>query len=151
MFRVTISQLELGTVQMNGVRRLIGRCACEAVRFTVLDEFEYALNCHCSLCRRATGSAFKAFGGIRTNALEEVNDKALLMFVGNETDHDVRCAACGSFLYSIVRDGEYVHVNYGVLAEEPSLKPSAHIFVGSKAPWYDILDDLPQFEEHPPL
>ncbi len=41
------------------------------------------------------------------------------MFVGNETDHDVRCAACGSFLYSIVRDGEYVHVNYGVLAEEP--------------------------------
>ncbi|NKW81497.1 GFA family protein [Ochrobactrum pecoris] len=136
---------------MNGERRLNGRCACEAVRFTVSDEFEYALNCHCSLCRRSTGSAFKAFGGIRTNALEETQDKASLMLVGNEIDHDVRCAFCGSYLYSIVRDGEYVHVNFGTLADEPSLKPSAHIFVGSKAAWYDILDDLPQFEEHPAL
>jgi hypothetical protein len=151
MLRVAISQLELGTVQMNSVRKLIGRCTCEAVRFTVTDEFEYALNCHCSLCRRATGSAFKAFGGIKTHALEETNSTSSLMLVGNEIDHDVRCASCASFLFSIVRGGEYVHVNYGVLAEEPKLKPSAHIFVGSKAPWYDILDDLPQFEENPPF
>jgi hypothetical protein len=37
----------------------------------------------------------------------------------------------------------------GTLNDAPSMKPSMHIFVGSKAPWYDILDDLPQFEGFP--
>ena len=101
------------------------------------------------MCHRATGRAFKAFGGIRTSALEETSSQASLMFVGNETDYDVRCAPCGSLLYSIVRDGEWVHVNYGALADNRNLKPSAHIFAGSEAAWYDILDDLPQFEGYP--
>ena len=33
--------------------------------------------------------------------------------------------------------------------DEPALKPTAHMFVGSKAPWYEILDDLPQHDEYP--
>jgi hypothetical protein len=43
---------------------LTGGCRCGEVRFTVADEFRYAANCHCSGCRAATGSAFKAFAGI---------------------------------------------------------------------------------------
>jgi hypothetical protein len=39
--------------------RLAGECECGAVRYQVADEFGYALNCHCSNCRAATGSAFK--------------------------------------------------------------------------------------------
>lgn len=69
---------------------------CGAVRYTVQDEFVYALNFHCSQCRRATGGAFKHFAGI---------------------------------------------------ARESSMRPSAHIFVGSKAPWHTITDDLPQHAE----
>ena len=45
-------------------RMLAGECLCRAVRYKVADAFEYALNCHCSNCRRTTGSAFKPFAGI---------------------------------------------------------------------------------------
>ena len=62
--------------------------------------------------------------------------------------HDTRCGACGSLLYSVVRDGAYVHVALGSLVDAPSIRPTKHIFVGSKAPWFEITDDLPQFEEH---
>ena len=64
-------------------------------------------------------------------------------------DHDMRCARCGSLLYSVVRDGTYVHVTMGTLVEEPSIKPSMHIFVGSKASWNRIDDDLPQHSKFP--
>ena len=47
-----------------------------------------------------------------------------------------------------MRDGSYVHVAMGSLADAPSIRPTEHIFVGSKAPWFEITDDLPQFEEH---
>ena len=47
-----------------------------------------------------------------------------------------------------MRDGAWVHVALGSLVDEPSLRPTKHIFVGSKAPWFEIADDLPQFEEH---
>ena len=56
-----------------------------------------------------------------------------------------RCAACGSLLFSVVRDGAYVHVALGSLVNAHGIRPTEHIFVGSKAPWFEITDDLPQF------
>ena len=130
-------------------RRLHGGCTCGAFRFVVDDAFGYALNCHCSLCRRTTGGAFKPFGGIERERLQLVaGEPAALLVVGEPYGHDARCARCGSLLYSVVRDGAYVHVPYGVLDDAPSRRPEAHIFVGSKAPWYDITDDLPQHETY---
>ena len=69
------------------------------------------------------------------------------MVHGEEKLNDTRCASCGSLLFSVVRDGEYVHVAMGSLVDAPSIRPSEHIYVGSKAPWYEITDDLPQNEE----
>ena len=68
--------------------------------------------------------------------------------VGDEELNDTRCRTCGSLLFSVVRAGEYVHLAMGSLVDAPSTRPSEHIFVGSKAPWFEITDDLPQFEEH---
>jgi hypothetical protein len=48
----------------------------------------------------------------------------------------------------VVRDGAYVHVALGSLVDAPSIRPTEHIFGGAKAPWFEITDDLPQFEEH---
>jgi hypothetical protein len=70
-----------------------------------------------------------------------------LLVFGETAAHDVRCRSCGSLLYSVVRDGAFVHVALGTLVDSPGIRPSAHIFVGSKAPWYDITDDLPQHHE----
>jgi hypothetical protein len=126
---------------------LSGKCECGGVRYRVADEFLYAANCHCSNCRAATGSAFKAFAGIERDKLEVVEGQDSLLVWGEEDLNNTRCAVCGSFLYSVVRDGAYVHVALGSLVDAPSLRPTEHIFVGSKAPWFEITDDLPQRSE----
>lgn len=129
-------------------RVLSGRCECGTVRYRVADAFRYAADCHCSRCRAATGSAFKAFAGIEREKLALTAGQDSLLVVGEEDANDTRCGVCGSLLFSVVRDGASVHVAMGSLVDDPSIRPSAHIFVGSKAPWFEITDDLPQFEEY---
>jgi hypothetical protein len=129
------------------VRTLAGKCLCGAVRYAVADQFAYALNCHCSGCRAATGSAFKPFAGIGRDRLRITQGTENLMFFGGGDAHDVHCKTCGSLLYSVVRDGAFVHVTLGTLVDAPAIRPTAHIFVGSKAPWFTITDDLPQHDE----
>ena len=127
---------------------LRGECECGAVRYAVEDAFRYAANCHCSRCRAATGSAFKAFAGIEREKLETTKGVDSLLVYGEEDLNHTRCAVCGSLLYSVVRDGAYVHVAMGSLVDTPRVRPTEHIFVGSKAPWFEITDDLPQAQEY---
>jgi hypothetical protein len=127
---------------------LNGKCECGAVRYRVADEFLYAANCHCSNCRAGTGSAFKPFAGIQREKLEVTDGAETLLVWGDDMGNHTRCAVCGSLLYSVVREGAYVHVALGSLVDAPSVRPTEHIFVGSKAPWFEITDDLPQHEEY---
>jgi hypothetical protein len=127
---------------------LAGKCFCGAVHYAVADEFIYAANCHCSGCRRTTGSAFKPFAGIEREKLVITEGGDNLMIFGDENGHDAHCKVCGSLLYSLVRSGAFVHVAMGTLVDGPAIRPTKHIFVGSKAPWFTISDDLPQYEEH---
>ena len=129
-------------------RTLAGKCFCGAVRYAVQGEFLYAAYCHCSNCRRTTGSAFKPFAGIeRGKLILEAGAESLLVF-GGENANDTHCGKCGSLLYSVVRGGGFVHVAMGTLVDDPGIRPTHHIFVGSKAPWFTITDGLPQYEEH---
>ena len=127
---------------------LEGSCECGAVRYRVEDAFLYAANCHCSRCRASTGAAFKPFAGIEREKLELTRGADTLLVFGEENANHTRCGVCGSLLYSVVRDGGYVHVALGSLVDAPTLRPTGHIFVGSKAPWFEITDDLPQAEEY---
>jgi hypothetical protein len=129
-------------------RMLVGECACGAVRYRVADTFLYSANCHCSRCRAATGSASKSFAGIERKKLEITKGMDTLLVFGEDELNDTRCGACGSLLFSVVRNGDYVHVAMGSLVDAPSIRPTEHIFVGSKAPWFEITDDLPQAEEY---
>jgi len=128
-------------------RMLLGRCQCGGVRYRVADAFLYAANCHCSRCRAATGSAFKAFAGIERAKLEITDGADTLLVYGEDDLNDTRCGVCGSLLFSVVRDGAYVHVAMGSLVDEPTVRPAEHIYVASKAPWFEITDDLPQADE----
>jgi hypothetical protein len=128
---------------------LAGKCACGAVRYRVEDAFEYALNCHCARCRAATGSAFKPVGGIKREKLEIIDGEDTILVIGEADANDTRCAACGSLLFSVVREGAYVHVALGSLVDTPSIRPREHIWVSQKASWFEIADDLPQYEEFP--
>jgi hypothetical protein len=129
---------------------LRGRCGCNAVAYEVADEFVAAFNCHCSNCRASTGAAFLPWGEIQREKLTVTKGaESLRVFGDAEAIHEVRCGECWSLLYWTARDGAYVRVPYGTLVDEPALKPTAHMFVGSKAPWFEILDDLPQHDEYP--
>ena len=118
------------------------------MRYEVEDVFAYALNCHCSNCRRTTGSAFKPFAGIARGKFSVVRGGDHLLVYGDDSAHDAHCRGCGSLLYSVVRDGAFVHVAMGTLVDDPAIRPSKHIFVGSKAAWFTITDDLPRYREH---
>lgn len=129
---------------------LRGSCYCGAVAYEVEDAFEFAFNCHCSKCRRTTGSAFKPIAGLPFDMIRLVKGEDDLLVVGEPDDtHDLHCRLCGSFLYSYIADNGNGHVGMGSLIDPPSIRPSFHIFVGSKAPWYEITDDLPQFDTFP--
>jgi hypothetical protein len=145
----------LGTASFNrhlqeigGMTRLNGKCYCGAVAYEVEDAFVYAANCHCSDCRRTTGSAFKPFAGIELQKFAVVKGKDDLLIFGDGENHDAHCKLCGSLLYSRVRDAAWVHVAMGTLVDAPTIRPTHHIFVGSKAPWYEITDDMPQYRGH---
>jgi hypothetical protein len=129
-------------------RRLRGGCLCGAVRYEVADSFRYAANCHCSQCRRTTGSAFKPFAGIERDRLTVVSGDETILRYGGDGPHDVHCGRCGSLLYSVVREATYVHVAMGTLLDDPTIRPTHHIFVASKASWFAITDDLPQYAEY---
>jgi hypothetical protein len=129
---------------------LHGHCACSQVRFLVHDEFEYAYYCHCSRCRVRTGSAFAAIAGICIDKVEVTAGHEHLLLEGECSDgYGARCRRCFAFLFAAVRERKYLHISLGTLVDTPSRVPDHHIYVASKAPWYQITDALPQYDESP--
>lgn len=129
---------------------LRGACLCGAVQYEVEDAFEAAFYCHCSKCRRATGSAFKPMASIPFDKIQLTRGANRVLIYGSLREtHDVHCGRCGSFLYSSIADNGNGHVAMGTLIDAPTVKPSFHMFVASKAPWYEITDELPQFDGLP--
>ncbi|HTV17944.1 MAG TPA: GFA family protein [Polyangiaceae bacterium] len=131
-------------------RSLRGRCYCGAVEIALDDALTSAFYCHCSRCRAQTGSAFAAIGCIEVEKFSvRAGEEALLRSEGSEDGHGAVCSRCHARIYAIVRARRFVHIPLGILTDAPSQRPSFHIFVGSKAPWYDINDGLPQHLELP--
>jgi hypothetical protein len=124
---------------------------CGTVHYAVEGPFRYAGFCHCSRCRAGSGSAFSAFGGIEQNRLRVTDGADSLALFELNPDNTVRfCKLCGSSLFALVRDGQFFHVKLGTLVDDPGIRPSFHIFVGSKASWHEITDALPQYAKLPP-
>jgi hypothetical protein len=106
--------------------------------------------CHCSNCRALTGSAFLPLGRIERDKLTVTKGAESLLVDGDhDAAYEVRCAKCFRFSTGLHATTTSAFP-YGTLIDEPTLKPTHHIFVGSKAPWYEIHDDLPQHDERPP-
>jgi len=131
---------------------LTGSCLCGQVRYEIRGEPGPAFFCHCSRCRKAGGSAFASnmVVAARDFALVRGED-ALKSFSTAEGVHRLFCGHCGSPVISR-RDSlpDIVRVRMGSLDTPPKQGPGAHIYVASKAEWFDIHDQLPQYAERPP-
>jgi hypothetical protein len=130
---------------------LKGSCLCGKVKLEVADEFKYMGNCHCSECRKFTGSDYSSAGGVALDKLIVIEGAEHIQTYQKSANTELSfCRHCGSSLYSKKNNG-IVNVRLGILDDVPSHKPSFHIFVTSKAPWNDITDGLKQFEAEPKL
>ncbi|MEW8562531.1 MAG: GFA family protein [Candidatus Thiodiazotropha sp.] len=107
-------------------------------------------NCHCSMCRKAHGTAFGSFLHVSTDGFQWISGKEQIKtYRAPNQDDRCFCSNCGSSVPVIEKDNNVI-IPAGTLDSDPGIKPIAHIFTGSKAPWYDITDSLPQFEEFAP-
>jgi len=130
-----------------------GSCLCGAVTYVATGRVLRAQHCHCSRCRKARAAAhasnfFLPVGGVRFTAGEDRLRSYKLP--GAKFLTQVFCEVCGSPMPRLDRERGIAVVPMGSLDGEPDVQPSRHILVGSKAPWYEITDDLPQFAEMPP-
>ncbi|HAN56392.1 MAG TPA: aldehyde-activating protein [Betaproteobacteria bacterium] len=132
---------------------LKGSCLCGAVNYEIHSELELGpiIICHCSKCRKANGTAFATNSSINTQDFKLVSgEKALAEFESTPGVFRVFCKHCGSPLYSKRRlMPEVIRLRIGTLDTAIESKPTLHAFVGSKAEWYEIHDELPQHTEWP--
>jgi len=128
-----------------------GSCLCGAVRYEIAGELGPIVLCHCSKCRKASGSAFNAVAPVARRDFRLLSGGDAI--ARHESSPGVClafCRHCGSSLFS-ERDSlpDVLRLRLGTLDTPVGARPSAHIFVASKADWYEILDGAPQYAERP--
>ncbi|HLI80877.1 MAG TPA: GFA family protein [Candidatus Binataceae bacterium] len=102
------------------------------------------LNCHCSMCRKVTGAAFRSRAAVPTkNFRWKSGEDLLTRYESSPGTVRTFCRLCGATLASLF-------AAMRTLDDDPDVRPSFHVFVGSKAPWFEITDGLPQFDAFPP-
>lgn len=133
-------------------RMVDGRCLCGAVRYRIATSIKFATHCHCSMCRRQHGAAFATYAtvGAKHVAVEDPRG-SLKRYRSSEHVERSFCGECGSSLFW--KDERYpklLEVSLGTMGTGVDHEPDAHIFVGSRAAWWKITDDLPQHEANVP-
>ena len=124
-----------------------GSCLCGGVRFEAERVSEFEL-CHCSRCRKASGSASIAWliaaeGDLRFVGGEELVRVYEAPIVEAPPAYTIGfCARCGSSLPA--RMGGVWGIPAGSLDDDPGVRPEKHIYVEFKAPWDTIEGELPQ-------
>jgi hypothetical protein len=126
-----------------------GSCLCGGIRYEVDGAFGRVVNCHCSMCRKATGAAFRTRAAIPAAAFHWRQGETLVSkYESSPGETRTFCRVCGATLATFFSaHPEQIGLALGTLDDDPGVRPSAHVFVASKAPWFEISDDLPQFSE----
>ena len=137
----------------NGCRQwLTGSCLCGGIQYEIHGPLTQALNCHCSMCRKAQGSAFRSRARVNSTDFKFIIGQALITyFESSPGNYRGFCKICGSPIYTkFDQHPDVFGLPLGALDDDPGIKPEFHVFVGSKAPWYEITDSLPKYDELPP-
>ncbi len=129
-----------------------GSCLCGGVRYEYDGAIEEISLCHCSQCRKAQGSAFVAVSPIRSERFRVTAGVALLKeYRSSPGKARVFCGTCGSPIYSARDDlPAFKRLRLGTVETPFQCERAYHIFVGSKAAWHRMGDDLPQFDTFKP-
>ena len=129
-----------------------GSCLCGGIRFEFTKPAGPFELCHCTRCRKVTGSAF--FSGLHV-LIEDFR-----LVEGHEliTTYEAPilreppayrvsfCSRCGSPVPNPVDSSGLLEIPAGLLDDDPEIKPDKHIFIELKSRWFEITDDLPQYD-----
>ena len=128
-----------------------GRCLCGTVRYEVDGPFVNASHCHCSMCRKHHGTPFATWAGAPLAGFRyTAGADRIGRHASSPGFHRSFCTNCGSALPEGIESAGMVVCPAGNIEGDIGVEPAMHMFVGSKAPWHEITDDLPQYEEFPP-
>lgn len=131
---------------------IYGSCLCGKVKYGFRGKVRLFNHCHCSMCRKAHGAAFGSFIHTYADGFEWLcGAEDIKVYRAENQDDRNFCAICGANLPVIEPADNNVIIPAGTLDTAVKIKPMAHIFVGSKAPWYDIRDYLPKFDAYADL
>lgn len=125
---------------------LSGSCLCGGVRYELDGELGPVALCHCGMCRKASGSAFAANASVARASFRVPQGAELVQrFESSPGNHRCFCRVCGSPLWKEMAIApDQVRIRLGTLDDDPGTRPALHYAVDSKAPWYEIVDDLPK-------
>lgn len=123
-----------------------GSCLCGGVRYEIdgrLGPFGY---CHCVSCRKGQGGPFVTSAPVRTKYFRLVSGAELVTeFESSPGKRRCFCRVCGSPLWSRrPAEPDELRIRLGLLDADPGRRPLVHVWVGEKAPWFEITDDLPR-------
>lgn len=129
---------------------LQGGCLCGAVRYQVEEPFAAFVHCHCSRCRKATGSAHASNLRVAPNQFAWTSGQGLVVRFDLPSARSFAnsfCSHCGSPLPHLTRSGREVILPAGSLDREPAKRPQAHAFWNSRVSWTCGQGDLPLLHE----
>ena len=126
-----------------------GSCLCGGIRFEITGTPLWLAWCHCTRCRKVGGMANVS---IRAEQFRWIRGQELVTRYQPEPPHHlVRCfcSVCGTYLGEPDTGNAGFPIAASALDDDPRVRPILHEFVSEKAPWYEILDDLPQYPQEP--
>ena len=129
-----------------------GSCLCRNVHYEIAGEIGDFGYCHCTSCRKASGTAHAANAPVRRADFRLVSGADTLREFESATGRvRVFCGRCGSPLYAYLRaDTDIIRIRLGSLDTPFSKEPKARTWVSDKATWDPIDNNLPQFPEWAP-
>ena len=127
---------------------ITGRCECKKIQYQVDGEIKDFSHCHCSQCRRLHGAAFASFAAVARDDFSYLTGESdLSSYASSESLTRIFCGNCGSNI--LVAEPDTLYLAMGTIDGHPQCPPGYHIYVGSKAPWHQINDQLPQYDTEP--
>jgi hypothetical protein len=117
-----------------------GGCFCGAVRYEVDGALTRVTYCHCSKCRRWHGHV-GAYTAVDRPGFRLIEQRGLKWHAVSPTVRRGFCQDCGSSLLFDEQGEVKISICAGTLDAPTGLVSKAHIFVASKADYYDLPDD----------
>ena len=129
-----------------------GACLCGAVAVEISGPISSIIHCHCTLCRKSSGTAFATNGFVQTsdfNVVKGTENLSVFAFKPGRLRHF--CRTCGSPVYSSnEQDPARIRVRLGIIASDIAERPVSHNFYSSRANWEDLDAELPRYDSFEP-